>query len=96
MNELSISVTIADRQYRLTVKSEEEETVRKATKLIDKIINEYAVNYAFKDKQDLLAMASLHFATEAVNGESQLTFYENHLEAKLTEIDRILTENIVV
>lgn len=96
MKELSITVTVADRQYRLTVDRAEEETIRKVVKLVDKTLKEYAVNYAYKDNQDLLAMAALQFATSVLNNEEQLTFYEQQLETKLTEIDELLSEESLV
>jgi cell division protein ZapA len=94
MDELSISVTIADRPYRLKIEKTDEETIRKASKLIEKTMKEYSVNYAFKDKQDLLAMVALQFVTSSLNFESQIDFTENKLETKLSEIDHVLSEVI--
>jgi len=94
MDELSISVNIADRPYRLKIEKTDEETIRKAAKLIEKTIKEYSVNYAFKDKQDLLAMVALQFVTSSLNFESQIDFTENKLETKLSEIDHVLSEVI--
>lgn len=59
MEELTISVIIADRPYRLTIKRDEEEVIRKAAESINNMIKEYSSNYAFNDKQDLLAMVAL-------------------------------------
>jgi cell division protein ZapA (FtsZ GTPase activity inhibitor) len=61
MAEFSISITIADRPYKLVVEKEEEEIFRNSAKLIDKRIKEYSGSYAFKDKQDLLAMVALEY-----------------------------------
>jgi Uncharacterized protein conserved in bacteria len=94
MGELSISVGIADRPYRLKIEKADEETIRKAAKLIEKTMKEYSVNYAFKDKQDLLAMVALQFVTSSLNFESQIDFTENKLESKLSEIDHVLSEVI--
>jgi len=57
-------------------------------------MKEYSVNYAFKDKQDLLAMVALQFVTSSLNFESQIDFTENKLESKLSEIDHVLSEVI--
>ena len=38
MDELAITVKIADRPYRMTVKAEEEEVIRKAARLINEKI----------------------------------------------------------
>jgi len=65
MNEkLKIKVNIADRVYPLTVKIEEEEGVRKAVKKINELIKKFEQNYSVSDKQDVLAMGALQFASK--------------------------------
>ncbi|NTW34056.1 MAG: cell division protein ZapA, partial [Bacteroidetes bacterium] len=46
--------------------------------------------YAYKDKQDLLAMISLQFASYAVNYENSAKNSEHLVIEKLTELDEIL------
>ena len=94
MEEFTITVTIADRIYRLTIERKEEETVRKAARLIEEKIKEYANNYAFKDKQDLLAMVALHFTTNSLNQELVNVADAKDLEAKLAVIDGLLIESV--
>lgn len=62
MGELSIKINIAGRIYPLTIKSEEEEGVRKAARRINDRLKQFEQDYAVKDKQDLLAMCALEFA----------------------------------
>jgi cell division protein ZapA len=94
MEEISITVRIADRQYKLTIKREEEEIFRKATKILaDKLI-EYAQNYAFKDKQDLLALVALQYTTSSLQFEEKANFKDNNLVVRLNEIDKVLNDNI--
>ena len=94
MDELTISVTIADRPYRLKIRKEEEERVRKAAKKINERIKEYSENYAFNDRQDLLAMVSLEFANSSMVFEGQLKNTDQDVADKLTEIDTILSEQL--
>ena len=94
MDELTISVTIADRPYRLKIRKEEEERVRKAAKKINERIKEYSENYAFNDRQDLLAMVSLEFANSSMVFEGQLKDTDQDVADKLTEIDTILSEQL--
>ena len=94
MDELTISVVIADRPYRLTIRKEEEETVRKAAKSINEKMKEFSENYAFKDKQDLLAMTAILFATKAFTSQKQLDSKDSKVVHKLTEIDQVLSEVI--
>lgn len=84
MTNISININIADRTYPLTIKTEEEELVRKAAMMINNKIKDYSVQYAFKDKQDLLAMITLQFATSllklnnnAILSDSALKTLEN-------------------
>lgn len=63
---LSVKVSIANRTYPLRITKEEEEKVIVAAQSVNKCIKEFEDNYAVKDKQDLLAMCSLQFASEAM------------------------------
>ena len=91
-DELPITITIAGRPYRLTIARDEEETIRKAAKHIEGQISHYAGNFKYSDKQDLLAMVVLHFATLAINNQEEVTFTTNTLSPTLTDLDKILTE----
>ena len=64
MGDFTIGVNIAGRQYKMTINPVNEEGVRKAAGLINEKVNEFASNYAFNDKQDLLAMVALQFTSE--------------------------------
>jgi cell division protein ZapA len=62
--KLRIKVTIGDRVYPLTINNEcEEEGVRKAVKKINNLIKKFEENYEVRDKQDVLAMCALQFAS---------------------------------
>jgi len=94
MNELAISLNIADRPYRLSVEKDHEELFRKATRLIEKRLKDYSLNYAYKDKQDLLAMVALEYATSFLQDEEILMQKEEQWNEKLKEVDRVLAENL--
>ncbi len=96
MNEFTISVTIADRPYRLTITREDEEIIRKAAQTLNNTIKDYSSNYAFNDKQDLLAMAALEYATNSLKKENELTNVDKELAEKIKDIDMILTENLKI
>ena len=72
MGEISIKINIADRVYPLKVNMEEEELIRRAAKLINDRIKEYQDNYAVRDKQDLLSMCVLHYATATLKAEKKV------------------------
>ena len=96
MEKLKINIVIAGRTYPLSVNTtQEEEGMRKAAAKINELISRYEQNYAVSDKQDVLAMCALQFAskleitsittastnTEALERIHQLTtMIETHLE----------------
>ncbi len=63
--KLKIKISIADRVYPLTVELSQEEGLRSASKKIDVMIKQFEENYAVRDKQDVLAMCALQFASKA-------------------------------
>lgn len=74
---LKIKVAVAGRVYPLKVKSaNEEEGMRKAAKHINSLVTKFEKNYAVSDKQDVLAMCALQFASlieiNAINNEQDL------------------------
>ena len=65
--KLKIKLSIADRVYPLTVDFSQEEGLRSASKKIDGMIKQFEENYAVRDKQDVLAMCALQFASQVEN-----------------------------
>ncbi len=64
MEKLKIKLSIADRVYPLTVDMSQEEGLRSASKKIDVMIKQFEESYAVRDKQDVLAMCALQFASQ--------------------------------
>jgi len=62
--KLKIKVSVADRVYPLTVEPTQEEGLRSASRKIDAMIKQFEENYAVRDKQDVLAMCALQFASQ--------------------------------
>ncbi len=95
MRDQLISVIIAERPYRLTVNGEgEEEVFRKAAALVDEKMQKYATNYAFRDKQDLLAMVTLQFAVEYLRLDSTIEG-QKKLKEELKDVDKLLDESLL-
>lgn len=90
--DILISVEIAERIYKVRVKREEEEVFRKAVEEVKLNIKEYAKMYAYKDKQDLLAMVLLQYVTSYIKIKDENIFSDKTLVAKLEVIDSILSE----
>jgi cell division protein ZapA len=92
MGEISIKINIADRVYPLKVNMEEEEIIRRAAKLINDRIKEYQDAYVVRDKQDLLSMCVLHYATAALKTERKVTVEDTEVAEKVYQLDQLLTE----
>lgn len=77
-DSLKIKVTIAGRVYPIKVNSvNEEEGMRKAANKINELVTKFEKNYAVSDKQDVLAMCALQFASlveiNAINKEQDIS-----------------------
>jgi cell division protein ZapA len=79
-NKLKIKLSIADRVYPLTVDPSQEEGLRSASKKIDAMIKQFEENYAVRDKQDVLAMCALQFASQV-----EQKHVDNAIDGKQTQ-----------
>ena len=94
MDELSIKVTIANRQYPLKIKRQDEERVRKAAKLLNDRIKEYEGQYAVSDKLDLVSMCAMQFASELVIAQEELSLERNSTAVEIAAISNLVTQGL--
>jgi cell division protein ZapA len=93
MNEkLKIKLSIADRVYPLTVNPAQEEAMRSASKKIDNMIKQFEENYAVRDKQDVLAMCALQFASQLEQKNVDNAIDGTESMARLTKINELLDQ----
>ena len=90
MDELTITVNIAERPYRLKIQRDDEEVVRRAVKEINEKIRGYSNTYAFNDKQDLLAMTALHFGTLSIRTDEEKASQEQSILNRLEALHDLL------
>jgi cell division protein ZapA len=91
MNEkLKIKISIADRVYPLTVEPTQEEGLRSASKKIDTMIKQFEENYAVRDKQDVLAMCALQFASQLEQKKIEKTEDNQESLEKLKKMNDLL------
>jgi len=97
MNEsLRIKVTIGDRVYPLTIRNEgEEEGIRLAVKKINELLKKFEKNYEVRDKQDVLAMCALQFASQQEVKTVHDGLDTQKVENKLREINQLLDSHLV-
>ncbi len=72
MSELTLQITIAGKNYPLSVKASEEATIRKAELQLEEAVSMFQKNYSVKDRGDLLAMAALQIITKLNNTPPQV------------------------
>ena len=95
MEKLKINIVIAGRTYPLSVNNtKEEEGMRKAATAINKLITKYEQNYAVSDKQDVLAMCALQFASKSEISTLQKGSDDTEAINKLKELTQIVSTHL--
>lgn len=88
--KLKIKISIADRIYPLTVDFSQEEGLRSASKKIDMMIKQFEENYAVRDKQDVLAMCALQFASQLEQRQIDKSTDNAEANERLTKLNDLL------
>ena len=95
MGKLKINIVIAGRTYPLSVNNtKEEEGMRKAATAINKLISMYEENYAVSDKQDVLAMCALQFASKAEIASIEKDSTDRVVVDKITALTNIVDAHL--
>ena len=90
--KLKIKISIADRVYPLTVDMAQEEGLRSASRKIDVMIKQFEENYAVRDKQDVLAMCALQFASQLEQKEIDKSAGNAEANERLNKINDLLAQ----
>lgn len=97
MEDNTFVVNIIDKPYKLKVGAEDMNIFGKAGEEIDKMVKVYSTRYGIKDKQDLLSMTLLHFATELTRLQEKtnetvgVSSIDEEVLKELTEIDNVIS-----
>lgn len=89
--KLKIKLSIADRVYPLTIDPRQEEGLRKAAKNIESLVKKFEQNYAVRDKQDVLAMCALQFASKIEQGGIDRSESTKAALERLKALDELVT-----
>lgn len=92
MEELSIKIKIADREYPMKVDAEDEERIRLAGKKINEKIKLYRDQFGIDDKQDLLAMVAFDSLYEKIQSEASSTNSGETAVDKINYLSRLISE----
>ena len=88
--QLKIKLSIANRVYPLTILTSQEEGLRKAAKNIDAMIKQFEQSYSVRDKQDVLAMCALQFASQTEQKSIDKESVNENVEEKLNALNNML------
>jgi len=94
-DKIKIRVTIANRVYPLNISSpNEEEGMRKAAQKINEMVMRFEQDYAVSDKQDVLAMCALQFASALEINEINSAEAVKDATKRISELHQLLVEKI--
>ena len=93
--KLKIKLSIANRVYPLTIEANQEEGLRKAAKNIEAMIKQFEQSYSVRDKQDVLAMCALQFASQVEQKSIDKANVNEHVEEKLNALNELLHSHLV-
>lgn len=94
MDKLSIKINIANRIYPMKIERSSEEYIRNAVKKIESRLKFYESNYAIKDKQDLLAMCLIEYASKFESNNSKKVIEDDSISEILENINSLLEDKI--
>jgi cell division protein ZapA len=91
MSELSIKIRIAEREYPMRVKEEEEERIRAVGKILNERMRYFKAQFGIQDKQDLLAMVAFEAMAEKVKLEEEHSSHVSQVDQQLDHLDDLLS-----
>ncbi|MGO4920415.1 cell division protein ZapA [Maribacter spongiicola] len=95
-DKLKIKLSIADRVYPLTIDPAQEEGLRKAAKNIEQLAKKFEQNYAVRDKQDVLAMCALQFASKIEQSGIEQTEGTKEAEERLKALEDLVSSKLAL
>ncbi|WOC40058.1 cell division protein ZapA [Polaribacter sp. HL-MS24] len=95
MGNLKINIVIAGRTYPLSVNTtQEEQGMRKAALAINTLISNYEQNYAVSDKQDVLAMCALQFASKLEISQLKESSTDTEVLEKISALTQLVNSHL--
>src|SRR5688500_3775724 len=95
MEDLSIKIKIADREYPMKVKLADEERVRMAGKLINEKIKSYREQFGIDDKQDLSAMVAFDCLFDKMAAYENYQLIDQTVFEKVNQLNHLVSQSIL-
>jgi cell division protein ZapA len=93
MGELAIKIRIAEREYPMRVKEEEEERLRVVGKILNERLRFFKDQFGLQDKQDLLAMVAFETMVDKLKMEEEKNSHLTKMGEQLSVLDDLLSSN---
>lgn len=94
MEQVSVTVTIMGRKYKLRISEAEEPYLTKAAEMIENQAKSYGKMYAYQDHQDLLAMVALTQITQLAKLQEGGQTDTTAIAERLTAVNDLLSKAI--
>ncbi|XOV93849.1 MAG: cell division protein ZapA [Bacteroidota bacterium] len=94
MAELSIKLKIGNREYPMKVKSEDEERIRRAGKILNEKIKFYKDRFNLEDIQDLLAMVAFDCQVEKMKSEETIESTDDVALEQIKSLNQLISKAI--
>ncbi|HTH57883.1 MAG TPA: cell division protein ZapA [Cyclobacteriaceae bacterium] len=92
MDELSIKIKIAEREYPMKVKRSDEERMRVAGKLVNEKLKNYREKFGIDDKQDLLAMVAFDCLVEKMADQENQHSIDQTVVEKIQQLNQLVSQ----
>ncbi len=94
MENLSIKIRIGDREYPMKVRTDDEERIRQAGKLIQEKIKNYREKFGIDDTQDLLAMVAFDCVVDQIKMEVESSELDHQALSQVSKINQLLADRL--
>lgn len=94
MDQLSIKVKIAEREYPLKVSQREEERIRSAAKVLNEKLKLFRERFGKDDKQDLLAMVAFDLVVDKLRQQEIDALTNEHIENRLEYLEDLINTTL--
>jgi cell division protein ZapA len=93
MGELAIKIRIAEREYPMRVKEEEEERLRIVGRILNERLRFFKDQFGIQDKQDLLAMVAFETMVDKLKLEDEKNNHLAKVGEQLNVLDDLLSSS---
>lgn len=93
MEEISITIHIAGRQYRLKSDEKDRENIKDAADRINELLRLYSEHYGHRDYQDLLAMVAVQQTSGLLKCSIELNMVSEGIDMQIEKMKEFLSED---